>query len=147
MDNVCFPRAEDIIYCDEEKCQKHQQFPAVFNDENETQKHIHGQRCYSQNKWRGPLPLQKIWPLPKHAQANHRILVYRFRNKEGKLIEGSIDDKEFGAGRNLLKHLEEWDYKNIICVVSRWYGGEHLETTRFDQVKEVVDQVSQKFWI
>lgn len=43
---------------------------------------------------------KKICSLPKHAQANHRIIVYRFRDKDGKLIEGSMDDGEFGAGRN-----------------------------------------------
>lgn len=29
IEKVFVPRAEDIIYCDEEECQKLQQFPAV----------------------------------------------------------------------------------------------------------------------
>uniref|UniRef100_K1QN75 IMPACT-like protein n=1 Tax=Magallana gigas TaxID=29159 RepID=K1QN75_MAGGI len=87
---------------------------------------------------------KKICSLPKHAQANHRILVYRFRDKDRKLIEGSMDDGEFGAGRNLLKRMEERGYENFACVLTRWYSGEHLGIARFGQMREGVDQVSQK---
>lgn len=70
-----------------------------------------------------------------HAQANHRILVYRFWGKNGKLIKGSMDDGKFGAGRNLLQYLEERGYENIACMVTRWYGGEHLGTARFGRMR------------
>lgn len=79
--------------------------------------------------------------LPRHAQAHHRILVYRFRDKDGKVIDGSMDDGEFGAGRNLLKHFEERGHENIACVITRWYGGEHLGVARFGLMRELVDQV------
>lgn len=79
--------------------------------------------------------------LPRHAQAHHRILVYRFRDKDGKVIDGSMDDGEFGAGRNLLKHFEERGNENIACVITRWYGGEHFGVARFGLMRELVDQV------
>lgn len=79
--------------------------------------------------------------LPRHAQAHHRIIVYRFRDKDGKVIDGSMDDREFGAGRNLLKHFEERSHENIPCVITRWYGGEHLGVARFGLMRELEDQV------
>lgn len=144
-EKVLVPRAEDVLYCDEEECQKLQESPAVFSDEKQER----GSRFMASGaavKTYGEVRnlYKKICSLPKHAQANHRILVYRFRDKDGKLIEGSMDDGEFGAGRNLLQHMEERGYENIACIVTRWYGGEHLGTARFGRMREVVDQVSQK---
>lgn len=55
-----------------------------------------------------------------------------------------MDDGEFGAGRNLLKHMEERGYENFAIVLTRWYSGEHLGIARFGQMREGVDQVSQK---
>ena len=60
------------------------------------------------------------------------------------MIKGSIDDGEFGARRNLLNCMKERGYKNIACVVTRWYGGKNLGMACFGQMREVVDQVSQK---
>lgn len=47
----------------------------------------------------------------------------------------------FGAGRNLLKHFEERSHENTACVITRWYGGEHLGVARFDLMRDLVDQI------
>ena len=70
--------------------------------------------------------------------------MYRFTDKDGKLIDGYMDDGEYGAGRNLLKHLEERRLNNVVCVVTRWYGGEHLGGMQFELMKDVATEAAQK---
>lgn len=55
--------------------------------------------------------------LPRHVQAHLSILMHRFRDKDGKIIDGSMDCGECGAGRNLLKHFEDRGDENIACVI------------------------------
>lgn len=40
--------------------------------------------------------------------------------------------------------MEERGYENTACVVTRQYGGKHLGIARLGQIREVLDQVSQK---
>lgn len=65
--------------------------------------------------------------------------MYCFWDKDGKVIDGLMDDGEFGVGRNLLKYFEECGYENIVCVIIRWYGGEYFGVVWFGLMREFVD--------
>ena len=72
--------------------------------------------------------------------------MYRFTDKDGKLIDGYMDDGEYGAGRNLLKHLIKRRLNNVVRVVTRWYGHEHLGGMRFELMKEVAIEAARKLY-
>ena len=144
-EKVLVPRAEDVLRCDNEEIDRLEGIKVTFSDE----KRERGNTFVASGitaKTYGEVRnfYKKICSLPRHAQAHHRILIYRFHDRDGKLIEGSMDDGEFGAGRNLLKHLEQRGHCDIACVVTRWYGGEHLGVTRFEMMRELVEQVAQQ---
>jgi putative IMPACT (imprinted ancient) family translation regulator len=67
---------------------------------------------------------KKVCIDPYVASVDSRILVYRFRN-QGKIIENYHDDYEHGAGRRLLKYMQENQIMNAAIVVTRWMG-EHV---------------------
>ena len=144
-DKVLVPRAEDVLLALDEEKEALGHIEVVTSEE----KREKGNRFIAnaaEAKTYGDVRkfYKKICSIPIHAQANHRILVYRFTDKDGKLIDGYMDDGEYGAGRNLLKHLEERRLNNVVCVVTRWYGGEHLGGMRFELMKDVATEAAQK---
>lgn len=44
------------------------------------------------------------------------------------------DDGEIGAGPKLLNLLELMKAKNVMVIVTRWYGGIHLGADRFKHI-------------
>ena len=144
-DKVLVPRAEDVLLALDEEKEALGHIEVVTSEE----KREKGNRFIAnaaEAKTYGDVRkfYKKICSIPIHAQASHRILVYRFTDKDGKLIDGYMDDGEYGAGRNLLKHLEERRLNNVVCVVTRWYGGEHLGGMRFELMKDVATEAAQK---
>ena len=77
---------------------------------------------------------KKVISDPRHATANHNILVYRTEEEDG-----FCDDREFGAGKRLLKQLRDNDVKNVVLVVSRWYRGQGIGPKRFKILEQVVN--------
>ena len=69
------------------------------------------------------------------ASATHNTYAYRFQC-EDRMIEGLNDDGEHGAGRQLLKLLQDKTTENAIVVVTRWYGNKHLGPARFTCISE-----------
>ncbi|EDO28189.1 predicted protein, partial [Nematostella vectensis] len=60
----------------------------------------------------------------KIAHATHNIMAYRIYNEErDAFIQDCDDDGESAAGSRLLHLLEILQVKNVVVVVSRWYGG------------------------
>ena len=57
--------------------------------------------------------------------ANSNVLVYRFLDANGAPHEGWENDREFGAGLNILKSAKEQQYENFAVILSRKLG-EHL---------------------
>ncbi|XP_078322857.1 uncharacterized protein LOC111117276 [Crassostrea virginica] len=144
-DKVLVPRAEDVLLALDEEKEALGHIEVVTSEE----KREKGNRFIAnaaEAKTYGDVRkvYKKICSIPIHAQASYRILVYRFTDKDGKLIDGYMDDGEYGAGRNLLKHLEERRLNNDVCVVTRWYGGEHLGGMRFELMKDVATEAAQK---
>uniref|UniRef100_K1QQ86 IMPACT-like protein n=1 Tax=Magallana gigas TaxID=29159 RepID=K1QQ86_MAGGI len=58
--------------------------------------------------------------------ATHNVYAYRFEGQDGAIHEGSNDDEEHGAGRQLLR-----------TIVSRWYSGNKLGPRRFTHICDV----------
>ncbi|KAG5519501.1 hypothetical protein PMAC_002129 [Pneumocystis sp. 'macacae'] len=63
--------------------------------------------------------------------ATHNIWAYRLIKENGEIISDNDDDGEKGAGLNLSYLLLSMDVKNVLLVVSRWYGGINLGPDRF----------------
>ncbi|KAL3676138.1 hypothetical protein R1sor_026086 [Riccia sorocarpa] len=88
---------------------------------------------------------------PKIAKATHNILAYRIvqpRSGKGKhAVEGETvisdcdDDGENAAGGRLLHLLEMCKCKNVVVVVSRWYGGTLLGPDRFKHINNVAREL------
>ena len=69
----------------------------------------------------------------KVRTATHNILAYRVsRNDASKsFYQDHDDDGETAAGGRLLRLLVLADARDVVVVVSRWYGGVHLGPARF----------------
>ena len=63
---------------------------------------------------------------PNSEASDHRILVYRFKDSNGKIRESFWDDGEHGAGRRLLLYMRANKIINVGVVITPWSGGIHL---------------------
>ena len=63
---------------------------------------------------------------PNSVASDHRILVYRFKDSDGKIQESYWDDGEHGAGRRLLQYMRVNKIVNVGVVITRWSGGIHM---------------------
>lgn len=70
----------------------------------------------------------------KLKKATHNSYAFRYINKS-KLFEGKNDGGENGAGNIILHYLKTNDLKNIIVIVSRYYGGIKLGSDRFKNIQ------------
>ncbi|CAB4405628.1 unnamed protein product [Rhizophagus irregularis] len=78
--------------------------------------------------------------------ATHNILAFRIQLSDGTIIEEYNDDGETYAGNRVLTLLKTLDAKNVVVVVTRWFGGQLLGPIRFDHIlkcsREVLDKGS-----
>ena len=77
----------------------------------------------------------------KIANATHNIVAYRISNERKNIVQDCDDDGETAAGRRLLHLLQILDAKNVVVVVSRWYGGILLGPDRFKHINNVARQL------
>ena len=76
--------------------------------------------------------LRKLKENRKVSQATHNIAAYRLSGiNETSFIQDYADDGEVNAGGRLLHLLQIMDVKNIVVIVSRWFGGVLLGPDRF----------------
>lgn len=73
----------------------------------------------------------------KIARATHNIMAYRFSDKNGRVVQDNDEDGETAAGGRLAHLLEIVDAKNVVVVISRWYGGIQLGPDRFKHINNV----------
>lgn len=93
----------------------------------------------------------------KVAKASHNMMAYRFfqrtadatgeeegdskdnntKRQQLLLVSDHDDDGEKGSGAKLASLLELTDARNVIVIVSRWYGGIHLGSARFKWIASV----------
>lgn len=74
----------------------------------------------------------------KVRDATHNILAYRIEraDKSESIHQDHDDDGETAAGGRLLRLLQLADARNVVVVVSRWYGGVKLGPSRFHVINE-----------
>eukprot|EP00924_Labyrinthula_sp_SR-Ha-C_P003892 snap_masked-scaffold_3-processed-gene-7.34-mRNA-1 protein AED:0.45 eAED:0.45 QI:0/-1/0/1/-1/1/1/0/79 len=76
------------------------------------------------------------------------MMAYRIEiTKQDKsiIVADNSDDGEAKAGSNLAELLEKLKVKNLLVVVSRWYGGIHLGPSRFKIIKKVAKEIVISF--
>lgn len=87
--------------------------------------------------------LQQLKLNTKIERATHNI--YAFRIHDGNVwLQDCDDDGESQAGSRLLHLLQVIEAKNVLVVVSRWYGGIHLGAARFKHINNAARQVLDK---
>jgi putative IMPACT (imprinted ancient) family translation regulator len=78
--------------------------------------------------------------------ATHNILAYRLQLSDGNFMEEYHDDGETYAGNRVLTLLKTLDARNVVVVVTRWFGGQLLGPVRFEHIlkcsREVLDKGS-----
>jgi putative IMPACT (imprinted ancient) family translation regulator len=104
----------------------------------------------------------------KIAKATHNIMAYRIVQKNGIILQGILnsiflfnflflieiyfivifvdndDDGETAAGGRLLHLLQLVDAKNVIVIVSRWFGGILLGPERFKDIQNCARDLLEK---
>jgi len=79
--------------------------------------------------------LDKLYENKKIASATHNIYAYRIHCEDKQsFIQDCEDDGETAAGGRLLHLLQILDVRNVMVVVSRWYGGILLGPDRFKHI-------------
>ncbi|GAA6033324.1 hypothetical protein JCM8097_006693 [Rhodosporidiobolus ruineniae] len=87
------------------------------------------------------LALQHILTLKKVNKASHNILAYRLSaSSSSSPASGSDCNGEAPAGKNLLELLHKLDPKDVLLVVTRWYGGVPMGPQRFQVINTVAKQ-------
>jgi hypothetical protein len=154
-------RENDVSVEGEEKCDEKKQKDVDKDHEDETKKAGAGNTSSeAQKKWSGKIfhgeplvekkstfqahvaPVTSIEDVEQVMEvllmnnkirgATHNILAYRIEiNEEGSLLQDFDDDGESAAGGRLLHLLNVLKVKNMLVVVSRWFGGILLGPSRF----------------
>ncbi|XP_036275198.1 protein IMPACT isoform X2 [Pipistrellus kuhlii] len=79
--------------------------------------------------------LAKLYENKKIASATHNIYAYRiFCEDKQTFLQDYSDDGETAAGGRLLHLMEILNVRNVLVVVSRWYGGILLGPDRFKHI-------------
>ncbi len=89
--------------------------------------------------------MNKLKENRKILRASHNIMAYRIEgSQKGSYIQDNDDDGENEAGGRLMHLLQILDVKNIIVVVSRWYGGILLGPDRFKHINNCARELIVK---
>eukprot|EP00088_Acartia_fossae_P032957 TRINITY_DN33723_c0_g1_i1.p1 TRINITY_DN33723_c0_g1~~TRINITY_DN33723_c0_g1_i1.p1 ORF type:complete len:278 (-),score=51.39 TRINITY_DN33723_c0_g1_i1:239-1072(-) len=89
--------------------------------------------------------INKLYENKKIANATHNMYAYRIYCEDKKTwLQDCDDDGEDAAGGRMLHLLEILDSKNILVVVSRWYGGIKLGPDRFKLINNSARQVMEQ---
>ncbi|XP_068093383.1 protein IMPACT [Hyperolius riggenbachi] len=81
------------------------------------------------------LVLNKLYENKKIASATHNIYAYRiYSKKTNTFIQDCEDDGETAAGKRVLHLMQILDARDVMVVVSRWYGGILLGPDRFKHI-------------
>lgn len=77
---------------------------------------------------------------PEIQSASHVMFAYRLQTEEKPFV-CSRDDGETHAGTRLVRVLEKERMLNVLVVIARWYGSQHLGEDRFFYIEEVAKEV------
>ncbi|KAL4716764.1 hypothetical protein ACJJTC_001920 [Scirpophaga incertulas] len=88
--------------------------------------------------------LDKLKENKKILNATHNMYAYRIEKntKSGvTMVQDCDDDGESHAGSRMLHLLQILEQRNVVVVVSRWYGGIQLGPDRFRHINNATRQV------
>ncbi|KAL4541108.1 hypothetical protein Ndes2437B_g05496 [Nannochloris sp. 'desiccata'] len=78
----------------------------------------------------------------KIRAATHNIMAYRIEgSRQGAFLQDCDDDGESAAGGRLLHLLQMVDARNVVVVVSRWFGGTLLGPARFGLINKAAREL------
>ncbi|CAF4415214.1 unnamed protein product [Rotaria socialis] len=81
------------------------------------------------------LVLNKLKENKKIANATHNMYAYRiWDEKRNAVLADCDDDGETGASSRMLHLMDIADIKNVLVIVSRWFGGILLHNDRFKHI-------------
>uniref|UniRef100_A0A6J0T364 Protein IMPACT isoform X1 n=1 Tax=Pogona vitticeps TaxID=103695 RepID=A0A6J0T364_9SAUR len=92
--------------------------------------------------------LAELYKNKKIANATHNIYAYRIYCEDKQtFLQDCEDDGETAAGGRLLHLMQILDVRNVLVVVSRWYGGILLGPDRFKHINNCARNilVEQKY--
>ncbi|KAJ8042007.1 Protein IMPACT-B [Holothuria leucospilota] len=79
--------------------------------------------------------VRKLYENRKIANATHNIMAYRIEvPSTGAFLQDCDDDGETAAGGRVLHLLQMVDARNVVVIVSRWFGGILLHLDRFKHI-------------
>lgn len=78
---------------------------------------------------------EKVFTL--EPRATHIVCAYLLPGLNFPTLQGGVDDREFGAARQILKKMQAGGYFNRAVYVARYYGGSNLGSERFRIYKEL----------
>lgn len=79
--------------------------------------------------------VRKLYENRKIANATHNIMAYRIEvPPTGAFLQDCDDDGETAAGGRVLHLLQMVDARNVVVIVSRWFGGILLHLDRFKHI-------------
>lgn len=120
--------------------------PIIYHGEPITERkstfQAHASRIFNIDE--AKLVLCRLKENRKIESATHNMYAYRIQKSENVFIHDCDDDGEVHAGSRLLHLLQVLDVKNVIVVVSRWYGGIHLGPERFKHINNVARDILQQ---
>ncbi|KAJ8322173.1 hypothetical protein KUTeg_000644 [Tegillarca granosa] len=125
-EKVTTPRAEDILIIDNGEKNKLDKISTVTSEKiSDNGNHFVAEGTETTSIAQVRNFYKKVASNPIYSSANHRILVYRVTDSNNKIQKSYCDDSEFGAGRHLLRAMQEKGLINRAFVVIRWFGGKH----------------------
>lgn len=105
------------------------------------QAHLSPVDCLEQMK----KAVNKLMENKKISEATHNIRAYRIQGDQPHtFIQDCDDDGETHAGSRLLHLLEILEAKNVLIVVSRWFGGTKLGADRFKHINNAARDLLDK---
>ncbi|KAK8800078.1 hypothetical protein WA588_002894, partial [Blastocystis sp. NMH] len=121
--------------------------PDVFSDEPFTDRkstfQAHCAEVHSEEEVK--LVLQYLHTNNKIQRATHNMYAYRIYDEErGIWFQDNDDDGESAAGSRMLHLMCMMDVKNVMVVVSRWWGGILLGPDRFKHINNATRNVLEK---
>ena len=143
-EKVTTPRAEDLLFVDKAEEEKLNEIDVVQSNSAHEGGNVFtavGTKVDSLAKVRHFY--KKIMSHPDFASAHHKILAYRLQDAEGSVRDGYCDDGEYGAGRRVVKLLEDQSATNVAFVICRKFGN-HIGPRRFDIICDVVVNAAKK---
>jgi putative IMPACT (imprinted ancient) family translation regulator len=91
-----------------------------------------------------PLFQKSLLKDPYFRKATHNSSAYRITTPEWAIMESKNDDGETGAGMCILREMRRANAVNMIIIVTRYFGGIHLQADRFRHVIDATKMILEK---